>query len=149
MSPSASTFASTTRPVSAYVRGHIPQAYHVELRPVFAAWVGWVVPFGTPIIFISDASRAPEEAVRQLRRIGYDELPGYLEGGMAAWEAAGLPIAHTPVLTMREVREGLERQEPLVVLDIRQDPNVSIRGSGRVEAIQQMSMSHVPGQPER
>jgi hydroxyacylglutathione hydrolase len=109
------------RPVSDYVRGHIPRAYHVELRPVFAAWVGWVVPFGTPIILVADAPEASDKAVHQLRRIGYDNLPGYLEDGMAAWEAAGLPIVSTPVLTMREVREHLECQEPLVVLDVRQD----------------------------
>ena len=54
-------------------------------------------------------------------KLDHGELPGYLEGGRAAWEAAGLPIARTPVLTMREVRERLERKEPLVVLDIRQD----------------------------
>jgi hydroxyacylglutathione hydrolase len=110
-----------TRPVSDYVRGHVPRAYHVELRPVFAAWVGWMVPFGTPIILVSDTPRAPEEAVHQLRRIGYDDLPGYLAGGLAAWERAGLPVARTPVLTMREVRERLEHQKPLAILDIRQD----------------------------
>ena len=33
------------RPVARYVEGHIPGAYHVELRPAFAAWVGWVVPY--------------------------------------------------------------------------------------------------------
>jgi hydroxyacylglutathione hydrolase len=109
-----------TRSVHEYARGHIPGVFHVELRPAFASWVGWVVPFGTPVILVSDTSEVHEYAVRQLIRIGYDDLPGYLDGGMAAWKRAGLPVESMPILTMRDVRQRLERGEPLVVLDVRQ-----------------------------
>jgi hydroxyacylglutathione hydrolase len=78
-----------------------------------------VVPFGTPVILFSDTA-VHEDAVRQLIRIGYDELPGYLDGGMEAWRAAGLPVARTDVLTMRELRERLEHDDRLIVLDVRQ-----------------------------
>ncbi len=108
------------RSVHEYARGHIPGVYHVELRPAFASWAGWVVPFGTPVILVSDTSEVHEYAVRQLIRIGYDDVPGYLDGGMAAWERAGLPVERVPILTMRDVRQRLERGEPLVVLDVRQ-----------------------------
>jgi hydroxyacylglutathione hydrolase len=109
-----------TRSINNYARGHIHGVYHVELRPAFASWVGWVVPFGTPVILVSESTEVHEYAVRQLIRIGYDELPGYLDGGMAAWERAGLPVASVPVITMREVRHRLERGDPLVVVDARQ-----------------------------
>jgi hydroxyacylglutathione hydrolase len=108
------------RSVQDYARAHIHGAYHVELRPAFASWVGWVVPFGSPIVLVSHTTEVHEFAVRQLVRIGYDDLSGYLAGGMAAWERAGLPVERVPVLTMREVRQRLERGEPLVVLDVRQ-----------------------------
>jgi len=80
-----------------YARAHIRGVYHVELRPAFASWVGWVVPFGAPVILISDTTEVHEYAIRQLIRIGYDDLPGYLEGGMAAWERAGLPVERSTV----------------------------------------------------
>jgi hydroxyacylglutathione hydrolase len=108
------------RSVQDYARGHIPGVYHVELRPAFASWVGWVVPFGTPVILVSDTTEVHEYAVRQLIRIGYDDLPGYVDGGMAAWERAGLAVERSTVLTMREVRQQLERGQPLVVVDVRQ-----------------------------
>jgi len=108
------------RSVHDYARGHIHGAYHVELRPAFASWVGWVVPSAAPVVLVSDTTEVHDYAVRQLVRIGYDDLSGYLEGGMLAWERAGLPVEHVPVLTMREVRQRLERGEPLVVLDVRQ-----------------------------
>jgi hydroxyacylglutathione hydrolase len=108
------------RSIHDYTRGHIPDAFHVELRPAFGSWVGWVVPFGTPLVLVSETGLVHEYAVRQLIRIGYDELPGYLDGGMDAWERAGLPVEQAAKLTMRELRERLERGEPLVVLDVRQ-----------------------------
>lgn len=108
------------RSIHDYARGHIPGVYHVELRPAFGSWVGWVVPFGSPIILVSDTNLVHEYAVRQLIRIGYEALPGYLDGGMDAWVSAGLPVERTAKLTMRELRERLERGEPLVVLDVRQ-----------------------------
>src|SRR5438132_13563298 len=108
------------RSVHEYARGHIPGVYHVELRPAFASWVGWVVPFGTPVILVSDTTEVHEYAVRQLIRIGYDDLPVHLDGGIAAWERAGLPVERSTVLTMREVRQQLERGEPLIVVDVRQ-----------------------------
>jgi rhodanese-related sulfurtransferase len=39
---------------------------------------------------------------------------------MAAWERAGLPVERVPLLTMRELRQRLERGEALVVVDVRQ-----------------------------
>jgi hydroxyacylglutathione hydrolase len=111
-----------TRSIYDYARGHIPGVYHVELRPAFASWVGWVVPFGTPVILVSDTTEVHEYAVRQLVRIGYDDLPGYLDGGMGAWQTAGLRVERVPVLTMRELRQRLvnEPGEPPVVVDVRQ-----------------------------
>ncbi len=108
------------RSVHDYARGHIPGVFHVELRPAFASWVGWLVPFGTPVILVSDTTEVHEYAVRQLIRIGYDDLPGFLHGGMTAWGSAGLPIERVPVLTMREVRQRLDRGERLIVVDVRQ-----------------------------
>jgi hydroxyacylglutathione hydrolase len=109
-----------TRSIHDYARGHIPGVYHIELRPAFASWVGWVVPFGTPVVLVSETNQVHDDAVRQLLRIGYDDLPGYLDGGLEAWQGAGLPIERTAVLTMRELRERVERGEPLVILDVRQ-----------------------------
>jgi hydroxyacylglutathione hydrolase len=110
------------RSIHDYVRGHISGVYHVELRPAFGSWVGWIVPTGTPVILVSETTEVHDYAVRQLIRIGYDDLPGYLDGGMDAWKAAGLPLERVPVLTMREVRQRLikEAGEPLVVVDVRQ-----------------------------
>lgn len=110
-----------TRTPHEFAAGHIPGAYGIPLGAPLITWAGWVVPFGTPIILIADTSAAQEEAVRQLIRIGYDDLRGYLEGGMVAWEAAGLPLSQVPIVPAEELRRQLERGDGPTVLDVRMD----------------------------
>jgi len=40
----------------------------------------------------------PEEIIWQARKVGYDNLAGELSGGLAAWAAAGQPVATVPLL---------------------------------------------------
>jgi hydroxyacylglutathione hydrolase len=108
------------RSIHDYARGHIPRSFHIELRAAFGSWVGWVVPFGMPVILVAETKLVHEYAVRQLLRIGYDNLPGYLDGGLEGWGKAGLPVEEVAKLTMRELRERLQRGDPLLVLDVRQ-----------------------------
>ena len=110
-----------TRTPREFAAGHIPGAYGIPLAAPLITWAGWVIPFGTPLILVADDPAAREEAVRQLIRIGYDDLRGYLDGGMAAWEAAGFPASRVPVLPPQELRQRLERGDAPVILDVRMD----------------------------
>ncbi len=110
-----------TRAPSEFAAGHIPNAYAIPLATPLSTWAGWVVPFGTPIILIVDNPVAREEAVRQLIRIGYDDLRGYLDGGIETWKGEGFPINRVPVMTVEELRRERERADLPTVLDVRQD----------------------------
>lgn len=110
-----------TRTPREFVTGHIPNAYGIPLATPLSTWVGWVVPFGTPIILIVDDPVAREEAVRQLIRVGYDDLRGYLDGGMTSWTAEGFTVARVPVMTVEELRRERDRADMPKVLDVRQD----------------------------
>ena len=104
-----------------FAAGHIPGSYGIPLGAPLITWVGWVVPFGTPIIIVAASPAGREETVRQLIRIGYDDLRGYLEGGVAAWEAVGLPVPKVPVMPVVELAHQLGRGDAPSVLDVRFD----------------------------
>jgi len=110
-----------TRTPREFMAGHIPASYGIPLGAPLITWAGWVVPFGTPIILVADDPIEREEAVRQLIRIGYDDLRGYLDGGLAAWTAAGLPTQRVPILPAEELRLQLERGTAPIILDVRHD----------------------------
>ena len=97
-----------------YGAGHLPGSLAITLRGVFATWLGWLVADPTtPLVFVRAADQDPEEIVWQARKVGYDNLAGELDGGIAAWGAAGQPVATTPLLDP-------DRVHPAAVVDVRQ-----------------------------
>src|SRR3990172_7245178 len=72
-------------PPPLFLRAHIPGAYGISAHAPLTTWAGWLIPVGTPLILVSHGPRDLESAVRQLIRIGFDDLRGTVGGGMAAW----------------------------------------------------------------
>ena len=110
-----------TRAGPAYAAGHIPGSFGVPLREGFASWVGWVVPPDRPLVIVSKGRERHYEITRQLVGIGYDDLAGFVEGGVAAWGEAGLPVTSMEVVSVSELADRLGGPNPPLVLDVRQD----------------------------
>lgn len=84
------------RPIDRYAGGHLPGSLSIELRDSFATWLGWLVEDPeTPLVFVVDGDQDPDDLVRQCLKIGYENLAGRLDGGIAAWQAAGRDVART------------------------------------------------------
>jgi hydroxyacylglutathione hydrolase len=64
------------RPRDRFAAGHRPGALGIELRDSFGTWVGWLTEHNTPLVLILDDDQDSDEAVRQLIRIGYDDVRG-------------------------------------------------------------------------
>ena len=107
------------RPAAGFWAGHIPNAYGIPLSTPLVTWAGWLIPFGTPLVLVSTDASDREEALRQLIRIGFDDVRGYLDGGLPAWTAAARPIARVPTVSIADLRERLGDGERLTVLDVR------------------------------
>lgn len=64
------------RPRERFAAGHTPGVLGIELRDTFGTWVGWLTEHNTPLVLILDADQDEDEAMRQLVRIGYDDVRG-------------------------------------------------------------------------
>ncbi|MBA9078578.1 MULTISPECIES: MBL fold metallo-hydrolase [Rufibacter] len=107
-----------TRKAADFAAGHIPNAINIGLDGSFAPWVGELIPdIQQPILFVSDAGRE-EEVVTRLARVGYDHTLGYLQGGLAAWEAAGKEVASQESISAQEFARRFAIEQPLVI-DVR------------------------------
>ena len=102
------------RPVADFAAGHIPGAVSIALREQFATWLGWLVPADMPLAFVLAAGQDPAEVAWQALKIGYEQLAGQLDGGMAAWQAGRGPVAGTGLVSA-------DRLGGRPVLDVRQD----------------------------
>lgn len=79
------------RPRERFAGGHLPEALGVELRDSFGTWVGWLTDHNTPLVLILDDDQDSEEAVRQLVRLGYDDIRGITAhpgDGLVSFETA-------------------------------------------------------------
>jgi glyoxylase-like metal-dependent hydrolase (beta-lactamase superfamily II)/rhodanese-related sulfurtransferase len=106
-----------------FARAHIPGSLNPELDDTFGSYVGWVVPFGDPIILVLPE---PEEeampiAATQLLRIGYERVEGYLRGGIEAWRASGQPVDSYRVAGLEEMCRAYRSGQASRVLDVRQE----------------------------
>jgi hydroxyacylglutathione hydrolase len=102
------------RPQADFAAGHVPGSVSIPLRPAFATWLGWLVEPDAPIVVVRTPDQDLDEVVWQSHKIGYDRIVGELEGGVAAWTAAGKPAAVIPLVDAATL-SGAQ------VLDIRQD----------------------------
>lgn len=80
------------RTQDAYISGFIKGSQFIGLNGTFAMWVGALIEDITQPIVLVVPEGMEEEAVTRLARVGYDHCVGYLDGGMAAWKAAGEPV---------------------------------------------------------
>ncbi|HMA33370.1 MAG TPA: rhodanese-like domain-containing protein [Chloroflexia bacterium] len=110
-----------TRMPLAFGGAHIPGAINVGLDNNFTTWAGSVVPAGVPLYLVLEAAAQVGEVVCQLMRIGYEQIPGYLLGGMPAWTAAGLPLTTLPQLTVQDLQAQLAQANAPQVIDVRKE----------------------------
>jgi glyoxylase-like metal-dependent hydrolase (beta-lactamase superfamily II)/3-mercaptopyruvate sulfurtransferase SseA len=107
------------RPSVAHAAAHLPGSLNVGLGGQFASWAGTLVPAGRRLVVIAEDEAGAREAVVRLARVGLENVAGYLDGGVAAWDRAGLPLSRRPQITVDELRSRTREVPDLQVLDVR------------------------------
>lgn len=100
----------------AFAAGHVTGTISVELGGSFVTYLGWTIPWGTPLTLIGDSGEQVADAQRQLTLIGIDRL-----AAVATGQAADLADGRISSYGVSDF-EGLAArwgQPGLVVLDVR------------------------------
>lgn len=97
---------------------HVPRSTFIGLDGSFAPWVGtMIVDVEMPILLVCGEGQA-EEATTRLSRVGFDKVLGYLEGGLAAWKAAGKEVDSITSVSAEEFA-ALAKSGEVRVFDVR------------------------------
>lgn len=108
-----------TRKPQEFAQGHIPNSIFIGIDGSFAPWVGALITdLQQPIVLITPAGRE-EEVVTRLARVGYDNTLGFLDGGLAAWIAAGKEIETIESISAEEFAARYANGQVEEVLDVR------------------------------
>lgn len=104
----------------AFDRSHVPGALNFDLGGSFVSYLGWVVPWGTPITLLGSTPEDVREAQRELVRIGIDRPVGHAVGSPDAWVEDGVSPAVTRRVDFATMAREWAANPSAVVIDTRQ-----------------------------
>ncbi|KUG54399.1 MBL fold metallo-hydrolase [Serinicoccus chungangensis] len=100
----------------AFSAGHVPGTLNIGLDGQFSTWLGWMIPWGTPLTLLGEDPEQVSQAQRELVRIGIDELAGQSTGTPGDWTDA--PLATLRQATFADLAQ-VRHHRPVSVLDVR------------------------------
>jgi rhodanese-related sulfurtransferase/glyoxylase-like metal-dependent hydrolase (beta-lactamase superfamily II) len=97
---------------------HLAGSLNIALQGKYATWCGTLLSHETPIVVIAEPG-GEEEAVMRLGRIGFDNVAGYLQGGMESLRDSPELISRLERITAVALDEQLRAEPKPLVLDVR------------------------------
>jgi rhodanese-related sulfurtransferase len=118
-----------TRDPSEFAAAHLAGSVNIGLGGQYATWAGTLLDSSRPIVIVADPGAETQSALR-LGRIGFDQVVGFLEGGLAAVEeaeqesrgpqgSAPQVIVSTDRLSPQTAAERMAGSNPPLVIDVR------------------------------
>jgi rhodanese-related sulfurtransferase/glyoxylase-like metal-dependent hydrolase (beta-lactamase superfamily II) len=101
-----------------YAKGHMAGSTNVGLGGQYATWAGTVLDRAKPIVIIAEPGREQEAALR-LGRIGFDDVKGYLAGGMEALVRRPDLVHQTDRINSLLLAQATTTVDPPFLLDVR------------------------------
>jgi hydroxyacylglutathione hydrolase len=106
----------------AFAAGFVPGSFSFPLDGSFATYLGWVIPWGTPVTLLGETPEQVSRAQRELVRIGIDRPAAAATGQPQDW-AGGAPLATLRLAKFGDLAASTTaarvRSGELAVLDVR------------------------------
>jgi glyoxylase-like metal-dependent hydrolase (beta-lactamase superfamily II)/rhodanese-related sulfurtransferase len=119
--------------------GHLSGVLNVGLQGKYATWAGSLLSHDEPIVVIAEEG-GEEEAIMRLGRIGFDNVVGYLGGGVTALDGRPELTQSVERITATALQEKLEAEEKITILDVRSPQE---RESGTIENSISVPLNHL------
>ncbi len=102
----------------AFAAGHLRGTLNFGLDGQFVTYLGWLIPWGTPVTLLGETPEQVAEAQREMVRIGIDRPAAAATGKPEEW-AGGDPVESFPRATFADLRAAMEAGDELAVVDVR------------------------------
>ena len=103
----------------AFAAGHLAGKLSFGLDGSLATYLGWLIPWGTPLTLLGQTPEQVAQAQRELARIGIDHPAAMAAGDPAQW-SGGRPLRRFPVAGFSDL-EAARHHRPLMIVDVRRD----------------------------
>ncbi len=123
----------------AFAAGHVAGTLNFGLDGSFATYLGWLIPWGTPLTLLAETAEQIAEAQRELVRIGIDRPAAHATGAPAGWSTE--PLASFARATFADLAQ-VRHHRPVNVLDVRRDLEVA---AARIDGTVHVPLHELPG----
>ncbi len=103
-----------------FAKRHVVDAISIPMKGHYATWAGTFLDHNKPVVIISDPGKEREAAMR-LGRIGFDNVVGYVKGGIGAFEKRDDLVASNVRVTPDALAMQMKSDKPPMVVDVRND----------------------------
>ncbi len=103
---------------TAFAAGHAPGTLNFGLDGSFATYLGWLIPWGTPVTLLGDTAAQVAQAQRELVRIGIDRPAAAATGGPHRW--TDRPLRTVQRATFADLAQ-VRHHRGVIVLDVRRN----------------------------
>ncbi|HTE74754.1 MAG TPA: rhodanese-like domain-containing protein [Actinomycetes bacterium] len=103
---------------AAFAEGFLPGTLSFDSDGNVVTYLGWLLPWGTPVTLLGDTAEQVAAVQRDLARIGIDRPAARAVGGPAVW-ARGSDLATYPRTDFGGLAHALREDPGLTVLDVR------------------------------
>ncbi|MDF1664686.1 MAG: rhodanese-like domain-containing protein [Planctomycetota bacterium] len=100
-----------------FAKKHLKGSLNIGLGGKFASWAGSLLDPTIPIVILA-APGTETEAATRLGRIGFDNVAGYLDGGLSAISDDSL-FNHSARVNVQELKNRLREPKAMTLLDVR------------------------------
>lgn len=128
------------RDTAAYAGYHIPGSLNIGFSDALANWIGMVIDPQADLLLLVDSLENYELMRIELHRIGYDNILGYLKGGISSWVYSGRPVNRLSIDSAQDVQTDLEQGKPLSLIDVRTPGETS---SGTIPGAHTLPLSDI------
>jgi rhodanese-related sulfurtransferase len=112
-------FVLDVRDAQTFSKGFVPGSLNIGLRGSFAPWVGALITnIRRPILLVVQEGDE-REAVIRLARVGYDNVVGYLKGGIDNWKNEGKTVDTIKSISAAEFETITNADKLVEILDVR------------------------------
>lgn len=109
------------RMAECFAGGHVPGSLALP-ADMLASFAGWLLPYDVPIGLIAASPKQAERGVRDLARIGYDRVTGYLDGVVKGWAVSGRSVGRIAAIEGPEFKQRHDSGPEFILLDVRAKP---------------------------
>jgi len=124
---------------TAFAAGHAPGTLNFGIDGGFATYLGWLIPWGTPVTLLGETPEDVAEAQRELVRIGIDRPVAHATGGPEDW--SDVQLASFPTAAFADL-EQVRHHRDVVILDVRRTDEYR---STRIKGAHNIPIHELPG----